>query len=204
MIVPSIYPSNPQPTASSTNRSGFVQSAGVWTALVIGAGSLVLTSSATSISRMPEGTGWWPATERIGPPSTPTVQPSTAARIAELKDVSGLTWGQLAALFGVTRRAVHHWARGSNMTAGHIERLEELHTRLSRGAFSADRNAKFWLFQPNGQASSRYSAWVAELESDDVAVRRGNLPQQVETSKPAAYIAQDLSGIRRQRKRGVV
>lgn len=47
----------------------------------------------------------------------------SAAQLHELREHSGLTWDQLARLFGVSRRSVHHWASGDNMNAAHQEAL---------------------------------------------------------------------------------
>jgi DNA-binding transcriptional regulator YiaG len=53
----------------------------------------------------------------------------TAELVQSLRDRSGLTWDQLARLFGVSRRAVHAWATGARLNAYHQELLTEL-TRL--------------------------------------------------------------------------
>lgn len=49
--------------------------------------------------------------------------PSSAARVRSLHRRSGLTWEQLARAFGVSRRAIHAWARGGRMNARNAERL---------------------------------------------------------------------------------
>ena len=52
---------------------------------------------------------------------------STAAdQLSKLREASGLTWEQLARLFGVSRRSVHHWASGDNMNAHHQELLAKV------------------------------------------------------------------------------
>ena len=48
--------------------------------------------------------------------------------ITQLHDRSGLTWEQLARMFGVSRRALHHWADGGRMTAAQ----QDLAVRLLR------------------------------------------------------------------------
>src|SRR6266542_2454198 len=48
-------------------------------------------------------------------------RPSVALSVRHLYEASGLTWEQLARLFGVSRRAVHNWANGGRMTARHVE-----------------------------------------------------------------------------------
>ncbi len=47
----------------------------------------------------------------------------TSAGIAELRRLGGLTWEQVAELFGVSRRSVHFWASGKPMTVEHDQKL---------------------------------------------------------------------------------
>lgn len=49
-----------------------------------------------------------------------------ALAVRALHDRSGLTWEELARLFGVSRRAVHSWAAGGRMNAHHSELLSKL------------------------------------------------------------------------------
>jgi transcriptional regulator with XRE-family HTH domain len=75
-------------------------------------------------------------------PSTSTA--STAEAVLELRRLSGLTWEELAGVFDVSRRAVHHWASGNAMSAEHIQHLYlalHLVRRLNRGS-SAEVRAK--------------------------------------------------------------
>lgn len=68
--------------------------------------------------------------------------PSTA--ISELRRRSGLTWEQLARLFGVARRSVHFWASGKPMNAANEERLGRLLAvvrYIDRGSAPATRAA---------------------------------------------------------------
>lgn len=59
-------------------------------------------------------------------------QPSTAESVRKLHAISGLTWEQLARLFGVSRRAVHHWASGARMNALNEEQLIEMLDVISK------------------------------------------------------------------------
>ena len=66
--------------------------------------------------------------------------PSVA--LLELRRLSGLTWDQLARLFGITRRSLHFWASGKPLTPAHEERLSRLLAtvrRLDRGSAHANR-----------------------------------------------------------------
>ncbi len=51
---------------------------------------------------------------------------STGSAIMELRRLSGLTWEQLAALFGVARRSLHFWASGKPVNAPNEERLRRV------------------------------------------------------------------------------
>jgi DNA-binding transcriptional regulator YiaG len=75
-----------------------------------------------------------------------------AAVIAELRQRSGLTWEQLARLFGVARRSVHFWASGKAMNASNAVRLNELLRTaryIDRGGSGLTRLA-LMSAQPNG------------------------------------------------------
>lgn len=62
--------------------------------------------------------------------------------IGELRRLSGLTWDQLARLFGVSRRALHLWASGKSMTSSNEERLQRILAvvrKVDRGSASENR-----------------------------------------------------------------
>lgn len=56
----------------------------------------------------------------------------TAALVVDLRNRSGLTWDQLASIFGVERRSVHFWASGRTMNASNAERLARVLAAVSR------------------------------------------------------------------------
>jgi transcriptional regulator with XRE-family HTH domain len=166
--------------------------------LTVSAGAILPTTDTDNVVRvLSPGTGWWGGEE---PAATAFVN-STAERVANLKEKSGLTWSQLAALFGVSRRAVHHWVEGGNMTATNVSRLDALQMRLSEHLFASPTEAKSWLFglEPGGR--SRYATWVGELASPIASALIGSIDQQLEGAQPAAYIAQELSTVKRERIR---
>lgn len=71
-----------------------------------------------------------------------------ASAVLEVRRRSGLTWEQLATLFGVDRRSVHLWAAGRPLSAANAERLNRtlaLVRRIDRGTPSATRA---WLLSP--------------------------------------------------------
>lgn len=61
---------------------------------------------------------------------------STAEAILEIRRLSGLTWQEVADLFAVSRRSVHHWANGKTVAAKHdrtIRRMLAALRHLYRG-----------------------------------------------------------------------
>lgn len=67
---------------------------------------------------------------------------STAEAILEIRRLSGLTWDELADLFDVSRRSVHHWASGKQVNAEHEQALRGALTairHLDRGNATATR-----------------------------------------------------------------
>jgi len=71
--------------------------------------------------------------------------PSAAGpAISELRRISGLTWDQLARLFGLSRRSLHYWASGGALTAAneeHLQRLLAATRKIDRGTASENRAA---------------------------------------------------------------
>jgi DNA-binding transcriptional regulator YiaG len=68
---------------------------------------------------------------------------SSSAALMELRRVSGLTWDQLARLFGVTRRSLHFWVSGKSLNSANEERLHKLLAtvrKLNRGSARENRS----------------------------------------------------------------
>jgi len=68
---------------------------------------------------------------------------SSSSALMELRRISGLTWDQLAHLFGVTRRSLHFWASGKPLSPAHEERLHKLLAmlrKLNRGSAKENRS----------------------------------------------------------------
>ena len=61
-------------------------------------------------------------TTHCGLPQPEMVTPSSDA-VCALRRLTGLTWGEVATLFGVSRRSVHHWASGGPLSPAHEAQL---------------------------------------------------------------------------------
>lgn len=69
---------------------------------------------------------------------------SNRAALGELRRRSGLTWDQVAEVFGVSRRSIHLWASGKPMNSGNEERLHAVLSAVKlvdRGAAGETRAA---------------------------------------------------------------
>lgn len=107
-------------------RSGLAGVIGAHSMTVVSMASVlhdtfVLIAEVVPARDVPASTGF-PQTSGIAPAASVT----GADGIRELRRVLGLTWEELADLFGVKRRSVHFWASGMGMKPGHAERLEYL------------------------------------------------------------------------------
>jgi len=78
--------------------------------------------------------------------NTPAPEVAEASRSAvhELRRLSGLTWDELAKVFGVTRRSLHFWASGKPLSAQNEERLHRVLAtvrQVDRGSAAENRAA---------------------------------------------------------------
>ncbi|MBL3562227.1 hypothetical protein [Rhodovulum sulfidophilum] len=73
----------------------------------------------------------------------PTTNTTPAELVHELRQISGLTWAQIAEVFDVSSRAPYHWASGKTVSAENHERLGQVVTALrfiDRGSAEENRN----------------------------------------------------------------
>lgn len=95
------------------------------------------TASSYELPRLTERTASEPA-GRIERRS----RESTGQAMLEIRRRSGLTWEDLADLFDVSRRSVHHWANGKRPSAKHeraIHKMLSAMRQLDRGSQSETR-----------------------------------------------------------------
>lgn len=77
---------------------------------------------------------------------------ATAVRRLHLR--SGLTWGQLAEVFSVSRRAVHKWASGEKMSSKNAEQLESFSALLASYGDLAPEDVRSALLTPGPDGQS--------------------------------------------------
>ncbi len=99
-----------------------------------------------------EFASWNPASSRGG--EMLRLPLPLSRQIHELRRLSGLTWEEIASIFGVTRRAIHLWASGEQMNSGHARRLRDLLgflCRIDRGEALRNRDLLLSLL-PGGRS----------------------------------------------------
>lgn len=69
---------------------------------------------------------WWPRSSDELAVQVAVRVVSDGDTLNRVKESSGLTWEQLAQVFGVSRRTVHLWTRGGKLNALHAEALRSL------------------------------------------------------------------------------
>lgn len=87
----------------------------------------------------------------VAPPiSRDVLTPATL--LQSVRDESGLTWDQIARVFGVSRRAVHHWMAGGNLSAHNIELLGRFNRLVGNlpGDSADARKAALFAAGPDG------------------------------------------------------
>lgn len=92
---------------------------------------------------------------------------STSLVIRGLREDSGLTWDQLAKVFGVSRRAAHLWAAGKPMNAGHEELLYRLTTVIKKLPGNTPNEKRAGLLRAQANSRSIY---------DQIRIERANGP----------------------------
>lgn len=98
------------------------------------------------------------------------IQKTPREAIHELRRLSGLTWEELASLFGVSRRSVHFWGSGERMSAENERKLFRLLgviKKIDRGVARANRLA---LLMPDDQGHAPLDL-LKEGRYDEVASR---------------------------------
>ena len=117
-------------TTSFAGRAGIRDRTSLSVIMVSGALSIAGTSSAepTAIwgepyTRESDPTASGPSRDAVATQMEIETRDCTGRAVSELRRISGLTWEQLAGLFGVSRRSVHFWASGKPLNATNHERL---------------------------------------------------------------------------------
>lgn len=84
---------------------------------------------------------------------------SASAKVKRMRELSGLTWDQFARAFNVSRRAVHHWASGGNLSAVNAALLDEFDRLLGAVGTGQPENVRQALTNADGSGESLLNAF---------------------------------------------
>lgn len=85
-----------------------------------------------------------------------------ATSIRDLRSRTGLTWDELAKLFGVSRRALHLWASGGAISPRHASRLSVLAGELLPATPSTPAEVRDFLMAPRQAGRSVFQDLVRD------------------------------------------
>jgi transcriptional regulator with XRE-family HTH domain len=106
---------------------------------------------------------------------------SLAERLRRLKETTGLSWAQLGELFGVSRRSMHFWVQGGNITAEHANRFSSLQAEIAALDVGVPGATRSRLLAPDASGTSPFARMVQEAYGDRLFAGRPPL-EQLETS----------------------
>ena len=124
--------------ALASHRVSFAHAGALTFCLTFGGMSSPATASTYQIHIPSERTSSGPARPVFEAPTE-----TAASAMMEIRRRAGLTWDEMANLFGVTRRSVHHWANGNAVNSKNEQAIRQtlaIVRRLDRGA-SGDTKA---------------------------------------------------------------
>lgn len=84
----------------------------------------------------------------------------TAKAIRNLKERSGFTWDELARLFGVSRRSLHHWANGGRLNQHHVQLLARFTAMINELPATDPAGNRSLLMSPSQAGLSRYQRMI--------------------------------------------
>jgi DNA-binding transcriptional regulator YiaG len=158
---------------------------GVITAMIFGTSSTPTTAPVISMVR---STGWGgmqgQATSSravqltVSASSTGTLPKSTNPQrtasqlVKDFHERSGLTWDQVARMFGVSRRSVHMWVAGGKMSSANQEYLAELSRQLDLLPGTGPAERKLQILHSEGGQSSMFSQALSRHASKDDDINR--------------------------------
>lgn len=112
-------------TSSGTQGSGSISKAARIAAVVISTVGFSGTSNSyASLVAENRTSSSLPVSQ---PKSANEAVTSTGKAVMEIRQMADLTWEETATLFGVSRRAVHHWAGGSHPAARQERQINRIH-----------------------------------------------------------------------------
>lgn len=117
----------------------------------------------------------------------PALAQPVAEKLRRLRQVSGLSWGEIAAAVGVSRRAVHHWLSGSRMAGAHLTRVLALEGVVALHQGSDPQETREHLLRPSVAGRSVLDDSRLQLHTRRPSLRpSGSVSELLGPDEPAA------------------
>ncbi len=131
------------------------------------------SATAAAVALTSDGTS---ATPRMIAPTLGETQGSAETpgrKIAEARRLSGLTWEELSAAMGVTRRTLHLWANGRPIGAANEERLARLLVAVRAVDRGTARSTRLAIMSPAGTGGRLPLDLLAQAKFDEFVMLVG-------------------------------
>lgn len=91
------------------------------------------------------------------------VEASTVRTLEQLREQTSFTWSQISTLLGVSRRTVHLWAAGGNISAAHEERLMQAMLEVEGVRSLSLPNERSELFSLLNESRKKFASAEADV-----------------------------------------
>jgi len=102
------------------------------------------------------------ASERLINEKTEESLPDLAQSVRSLRQRSGLTWDELARIFGVTRRTLYNWSTGGQVSAAHAQSLARVIALFHEVDAGEPKLTRSRLLAPTENGSTLYTRLVQQ------------------------------------------
>jgi transcriptional regulator with XRE-family HTH domain len=120
------------------------------------------------------------------------VLPELARSVRALRQRSGLTWDELARIFGVTRRTLYNWSIGGQVSAAHAQALAQVVALVHEVDLGDPRQTRSLLLAPTESGSTLYSQLIQQQR---VKPANRNLEYRADQLLDARFDTPDQTGM---------
>lgn len=161
--------SYPQEQTVSTKRAPFAVNFGislVVSAAVLGAGAVAPWTLTPSPNQFFDAGQYANGSESVpGTAYASATGGSEARTVSHMRAITELTTGQVARLFGVSRRTVHNWLSGAAMADSHVVRLAQLQRQID-GLYAQEGHSLREILLDSSKGKSLFQQMVEQQASN--------------------------------------
>lgn len=118
--------------------------------------------------------------------------PTLARSVRSLRQRSGLTWDELATIFGVTRRTLYNWSIGGQLTSSHAQNLAKVIGLVNEMDAGEPRLTRSRLLAPAKDGSTLYARLCEQRRPSTLT--HGDLSLRPDQLLNALFDTPDMTG----------